>query len=92
MKNGAEWIFLNDLRSPNLSVFYIVSITHIAVILQTLKWVIMNNELKVEEHIWEMESGRVTGKNRQAVELNRAINKINIAIHTSYKDILKTDG
>ena len=52
----------------------------------------MNNELKVEEHIWEMESGRVTGKNRQAVELNRAINKINIAINTSYKDILKTDG
>ena len=52
----------------------------------------MNNELKVEEHIWEMKSGRVTGKNRQVVELNRTINKINIAIHTSYKDILKTDG
>lgn len=51
-----------------------------------------SSKLKVEERLWNVKSGRATGKSRQAVELNRAINKINLAIHTSYKDILKRTG
>ena len=51
-----------------------------------------SSKLKVEERLWNVKSGRATGKSRKAVELNRAINKINLAIHTSYKDILKRTG
>lgn len=51
-----------------------------------------SSKLKVEERLWNVKSGRATGKSRQAVELNRAINKINLAIHTSYTDILKRTG
>lgn len=51
-----------------------------------------SSKLKVEESLWNVKSGRATGKSRQAVELNRAINKINLAIHSSYKDILKRTG
>ena len=51
-----------------------------------------SSKLKVEERLWDVKSGRATGKSRQAVELNRAINKTNLAIHASYKDILKRTG
>ena len=51
-----------------------------------------SSKLKVEERIWDVKSGRATGKSRQAVELNREINKINLSIHASYKDILKRTG
>ena len=51
-----------------------------------------SSKLKVDERLWDVKSGRATGKSRQAVELNRAINRINLAIHASYKDILKRTG
>ena len=51
-----------------------------------------SSKLKVDERQWDVKSGRATGKSRQAVELNRAINRINLAIHASYKDILKRTG
>ena len=51
-----------------------------------------SSKLKVDERLWDVKSGRGTGKSRQAVELNRAINRINLAIHASYKDILKRTG
>lgn len=51
-----------------------------------------SSKLKVEERLWNVKSGRATGKSRQAVELNRAINKINLAIHSNYKDILQRTG
>ena len=51
-----------------------------------------SSKLKVDERLWTVKSGRATGKSRQAVELNRAINRINLAIHASYKDILKRTG
>ena len=51
-----------------------------------------SSKLKVDERLWDVKSGRATGKRRQAVELNRAINRINLAIHASYKDILKRTG
>ena len=51
-----------------------------------------SSKLKVDERLWDVKSGRATGKSRHAVELNRAINRINLAIHASYKDILKRTG
>ena len=33
-----------------------------------------SSKLKVDERLWDVKSGRATGKSRQAVELNRAIN------------------
>lgn len=49
-------------------------------------------KLKVEEHLWHVKSGRATGKSRVAVELNREINKINLLVHSHYKDILERTG
>nr|WP_278720822.1 site-specific integrase [Alistipes onderdonkii] len=49
-------------------------------------------KLKVEEQLWHVKSGRATGKSRVAVELNRVINKINLLIHSHYKDILERNG
>ncbi len=51
-----------------------------------------STKLKVEERLWHVKSGRATGKSRVAVELNREINKINLGIHTHYKDILGRTG
>jgi len=44
------------------------------------------SKLKIEERLWSVKSGRAIGKSRAAVELNREINKINLSIHTHYKD------
>lgn len=49
-------------------------------------------KLKVEVRLWHVKSGRATGKSRVAVELNREINKINLLIHSHYKDILHRTG
>lgn len=51
-----------------------------------------STKLKVEERLWHVKSGRATGKSRVAVELNREINKINLLIHSHYKDILHRTG
>lgn len=50
------------------------------------------SKLKIEEQLWNVKSGRAIGKSRVAVELNREINKINLSIHTHYRDILKRTG
>ncbi len=44
------------------------------------------------KQLWSVKSGRAIGKSRVAVELNREINKINLSIHTHYRDILKRTG
>ncbi len=49
-------------------------------------------KLKIEERLWSVKSGRAIGKSRAAIELNREINKINLSIHTHYRDILKRTG
>lgn len=49
-------------------------------------------KLKVEERLWNVKSGRAIGKSRVAVELNREINKINLLIHSHYKEILHRTG
>ena len=51
-----------------------------------------STKLKVEERLWHVKSGRAMGKSHIAVSLNREINKINLSIHTHYKDILKRTG
>ena len=50
------------------------------------------SKLKIEERLWNVKSGRAIGKSRVAVELNREINKINLSIHTHYRDIFKRTG
>lgn len=50
------------------------------------------SKLSVPESLWDIKSGRAIGKSRIAVELNREINKINLCIHSHYKDILDRTG
>lgn len=50
------------------------------------------SKLSVPENLWNVKSGRATGKSRAAVELNREINKINLLIHSHYKEILHRTG
>lgn len=50
------------------------------------------SKLSVPEHLWNVKSGRAIGKSRVAVELNREINKINLLIHSHYKEILHRTG
>lgn len=50
------------------------------------------SKLSVPEHLWNVKSGRAIGKSRIAVELNREINKINLLIHSHYKEILHRTG
>lgn len=51
-----------------------------------------SSKLSVPENLWNVKSGRATGKSRIAVELNREINKINLLIHFHYKEILHRIG
>jgi len=49
-------------------------------------------KLKIEERLWNVKSGRATGKSHAATELNRQINKVNLLIHSHYSEILKRTG
>lgn len=51
-----------------------------------------SSKLKVEERLWNVKSGRATGKSHAATELNREINKVNLLIHSHYREILKRTG
>lgn len=51
-----------------------------------------SSKLSIPEHLWNVKSGRAIGKSRIAVELNREINKINLLIHSHYKEILHRTG
>lgn len=50
------------------------------------------SKLSVPENLWNVKSGRAIGKSRVAVELNREINRINLLIHSHYKEILHRTG
>lgn len=50
------------------------------------------SKLSVPENLWNVKSGRAIGKSRIAIELNREINKINLLIHSHYKEILHRTG
>ncbi|KAA6316908.1 Tyrosine recombinase XerC, partial [termite gut metagenome] len=51
-----------------------------------------STRLKVEEHLWHVKSGRAAGKSHVATSLNRELNKINLSIHTHYREILERTG
>lgn len=51
-----------------------------------------STKLNVEERLWNVKSGRATGKSHVAVKLNREINNINLLIHSHHKDILERMG
>lgn len=42
----------------------------------------------VQVSLWDTQSGRAIGKSKTATELNRALEKINLSIHTHYKELL----
>lgn len=44
-------------------------------------------KLDADVRLWDTKAGRMTGKSRQAQEINRAINRINLIIHTRYKEL-----
>lgn len=50
------------------------------------------SKLSILEHLWNVKSGRAIGKSHIAIELNREINKINLLIHSHYKEILHRTG
>jgi uncharacterized protein YjiS (DUF1127 family) len=49
-------------------------------------------KLKIEEHLWNVKSGRAIGKSNAAVCLNKEINRINTLIRTHYSEILNRTG
>ena len=51
-----------------------------------------SSKLSALENHWNVKSGRAISKSRVAVELNREINKINLLIHSHYKEILHRIG
>lgn len=46
-----------------------------------------SSKLKIEEHLWDVVSGRAIGKSKKATSLNRELDKISVSIHTHYKEI-----
>jgi hypothetical protein len=51
-----------------------------------------SSKLKAPERLWDVKSGRATGKSHVATELNREINKLNTLIHSHYSEILNRTG
>jgi integrase len=51
-----------------------------------------STKLKVEEQLWNVKSGRASGKSHAATELNRKINRVNLLIHSHYSEILNRTG
>jgi len=49
-------------------------------------------KLEADAELWDTKAGRMGGKTKQALELNRQINKINLLIHTRYKEIKENQG
>lgn len=44
-------------------------------------------KLEADANIWDVKAGRMTGKSKIALEVNRQIEKINLLIHSRYKEI-----
>ncbi len=45
-------------------------------------------KVSVPVSLWDTQSGRATGKSKTATSVNAALDKIRVAIHSSYKDLL----
>lgn len=44
-------------------------------------------KIKADDSLWDIKAGRMTGKSNTALEINREINRINLLIHTRYKEL-----
>lgn len=44
-------------------------------------------KIDADAGLWDTKAGRMKGKSLQALEINRAINRINLVIHTRYKEL-----
>ncbi|SHG08263.1 site-specific integrase [Dysgonomonas macrotermitis] len=47
-------------------------------------------KINADACLWDTKSGRMTGKSRMALDVNRAIERINLVIHTRYKELRET--
>lgn len=47
-------------------------------------------KIDADPSMWDSKAGRMTGKTKSAQEVNRAINRINLVIHTRYKELNET--
>ena len=44
-------------------------------------------KLTAKASLWDIVSGRVTGKSKHATEINATLDKINVAVNTSYRKL-----
>lgn len=44
-------------------------------------------KIDADPHLWDTKAGRMMGKSKQAQEINRAINRTQLIIHTRYKEL-----
>lgn len=51
-----------------------------------------STKTSVPVSLWDTPSGRAKGKSKQATELNRTLDKINVAINAHYKEIFENKG
>lgn len=49
-------------------------------------------KLNVAISLWDIKAARALGKSKVATELNRALDKIVVSIHTSYKELIQRKG
>lgn len=49
-------------------------------------------KLSVAISLWDIKAARALGKSKVATELNRALDKIVVAIHTSYEELIERKG
>ena len=47
-----------------------------------------STKVYVPVSLWDTKSGRATGKSKTALTVNTSLNKICVAIHSAYKDLL----
>ena len=45
-------------------------------------------KVSVPLSLWDIKSGRATGKSKTTLSINASLNKICVAIHSAYKDLL----
>ncbi|PXV68195.1 site-specific recombinase XerD [Dysgonomonas alginatilytica] len=44
-------------------------------------------KIDADAKLWDTKAGRMTGKSKQALAINREINRVNLIIHTRYKEL-----
>jgi site-specific recombinase XerD len=49
-----------------------------------------STKTKIQVSLWDTHSGRALGKSREATELNRRLDTMNVIIHSRYRELLKT--